>query len=189
MHAGIAVLSGLRLAQRDPMGKEVTLWIAVYIYQLTIMSCTTTWKHKSFHDMTENQLLFSSLGDEEQSFNEMNTHDHTRILLWFLPNRLYSSTWWLLIISLRSTTWTLQHYCGKYLCANYFPKCEFNRILPPCNYCHHPWCVGDKSYHKALLIMFICNGISDHAGWNKVFHYWDTKLSWICAVTWIDWIR
>ncbi len=28
-----------------------------------------------------------------------------------------------------------------------------DQILPPCNYCHHPWCVGHKSYHKVLLIM------------------------------------
>ena len=56
-------------------------------------------------------------------------------------------------------------------------KCD--RILPPCNYCHHPWWVGDKSYHKALFIMFSCDGISDHAGWNEVFHYRDTKFSWI----------
>ncbi len=53
-----------------------------------------------------------------------------------------------------------------------------NRILPPCNYCHHPWYVGHKSYHKALLTMFSCDGISDHAIWNEVFHYWDSKLSW-----------
>ncbi len=52
-----------------------------------------------------------------------------------------------------------------------------NRILPPCNYCHHPWCVGDKSYHKALSIMFSCDGMSDHACWNGVFHYLDKKLS------------
>ncbi len=25
--------------------------------------------------------------------------------------------------------------------------------------------------------MFSCDGISDHASWNEVFHYWDTKLS------------
>ncbi len=37
-----------------------------------------------------------------------------------------------------------------------------SRILPPYNFCHHPWCVGDKSYHKALSIMFSCNGMSDH---------------------------
>ena len=54
------------------------------------------------------------------------------------------------------------------------------RILPPCNYCHHPWYVGGKSYHKALIIMFSCDGISDHASWNEVFHYWDTKFSWKC---------
>ena len=54
-----------------------------------------------------------------------------------------------------------------------------DRILAPCNYCHHPWCVGHKSYHKALLIMFGCDGISDHLSWNEVFHYRDTKLSWI----------
>ncbi len=67
-----------------------------------------------------------------------------------------------------------------------FPKSDLlgvtvariDRILAPCNYCHHPWCVGHKSYHKALLIMFGCDGISDHASWNEVFHYWDTKLSW-----------
>ncbi len=52
-----------------------------------------------------------------------------------------------------------------------------NRILAPCNYCHHPWCVGHKSFHKALIIMFGCDGISDHASWNEIFHYWDTKLS------------
>ncbi len=52
-----------------------------------------------------------------------------------------------------------------------------DRILAPCNYCHHPWYVGHKSYHKALLIMFGCDGISDHANWNEVFHYKDTKLS------------
>ena len=52
-----------------------------------------------------------------------------------------------------------------------------DRILPPCNYCHHPWCVGDKCYHKALLIMFSCDGISGHASWNEVLDYWDTKLS------------
>ncbi len=28
-----------------------------------------------------------------------------------------------------------------------------------------------------LLIMLGCDGISDHASWNEVFHYWDTKLS------------
>ena len=44
-----------------------------------------------------------------------------------------------------------------------------NQILPPCYYCHHPWCVGDKSYHKASLIMFSCDGISDYASWNEVF--------------------
>ncbi len=54
---------------------------------------------------------------------------------------------------------------------------SLDRILPPCNCCHHPWCVGDKSYHKALLIMFSFDGISDHASWNEVFHYRDTKLS------------
>ncbi len=27
--------------------------------------------------------------------------------------------------------------------------------------------------------MLSCDGISDHASWNEVFHYWDTKLSWI----------
>ncbi len=58
------------------------------------------------------------------------------------------------------------------------------QILAPCNYCHHPWCVGHKSYHIALLIMFGCDGISDHASWNEVFHYWDTKLSW-WYVRWI----
>ncbi len=51
------------------------------------------------------------------------------------------------------------------------------QILPPCNYCHHSWCVGDKSYHKALIIMYSCDGISDHASWNEVFNYWDTKFS------------
>ncbi len=45
-----------------------------------------------------------------------------------------------------------------------------DRILAPCNYCHHPWCVSHTSYHKALLIMFGCDGISDHASWNEVFH-------------------
>ncbi len=29
-----------------------------------------------------------------------------------------------------------------------------HQILPPCNYCHHHWYVGDKSYHQALIIMF-----------------------------------
>ncbi len=52
-----------------------------------------------------------------------------------------------------------------------------DRILTPCNYCHHPWCVGHKSYHKALLIMFGCDGISDNASWNEVFYWWDIKLS------------
>ncbi len=73
------------------------------------------------------------------------------------------------------------------LSSGHFPRCcewpyqfslwNHNRILPPCNYCHHPWCVGHKSYHKALLIMFSCDGMSDHAIWNEAFHYWDTKLS------------
>ena len=54
-----------------------------------------------------------------------------------------------------------------------------DRILSPCNYCHHPWGDGHKSYHKALSFMFGCDGISDHACWNEVFHYWDTKLSWV----------
>ncbi len=31
---------------------------------------------------------------------------------------------------------------------------NINQILPACNYCHLPWCVGYNSYHKALLIMF-----------------------------------
>ncbi len=57
-------------------------------------------------------------------------------------------------------------------------RLHVDRILPPCNYCHHPWCVGHKSYHKALSIMFDCDGISDHASWNEVLHYRDTKLSW-----------
>ncbi len=26
--------------------------------------------------------------------------------------------------------------------------------------------------------MFGCDGISDYASWNEVFHYRDTKLSW-----------
>ena len=30
-------------------------------------------------------------------------------------------------------------------------QCHFDQILAPCNCCHHPWCVGHKSYHKALL--------------------------------------
>ncbi len=55
------------------------------------------------------------------------------------------------------------HYCK---CRRY----SVDRILAPCNYCHHPWCVGHKSYHKALLIMFGCDGISEHATWNEVFH-------------------
>ena len=59
----------------------------------------------------------------------------------------------------------------------------YDRIPPPCNYCHHPWCVGHKSYHKALLIMFSCDGISDHDCWNEVSHYWDTKLSCITNMT------
>ncbi len=64
----------------------------------------------------------------------------------------------------------------------------YDRILAPCNYCHHPWCVGHKSYHKALVIMFGCDGISDHASWNEVFHYWDAKLSWFkkCVIKSID---
>ncbi len=52
------------------------------------------------------------------------------------------------------------------------------------NYCHHSWCVGDKSYHKALLIMFSCDGISDHASWNEVFHYRDTNLSRWSIIFW-----
>ena len=56
-------------------------------------------------------------------------------------------------------------------------------VLPPCNYCHHPWSVGDKSYHKALLIVFSCDGMSDHASWNEVFHYWDTELSCPCSTS------
>ncbi len=56
--------------------------------------------------------------------------------------------------------------------------CYIDRILPACNYCHHPWCVGDKCYHKALIIMFSWDGLSDHASWNEVCHYWDTRLSW-----------
>ncbi len=28
---------------------------------------------------------------------------------------------------------------------------HIDRTLAPCNYCHHPWCVGHNSYHKALL--------------------------------------
>ncbi len=63
------------------------------------------------------------------------------------------------------------------LLVTYDDLCD--RILAPCNYCHHPWCFGHKSHHKALLIMFGCDGISDHASWNEVFHYRDTKLS--CA--------
>ena len=59
---------------------------------------------------------------------------------------------------------------------------KLDRIIAPCNYCHHPWCVGDNSYHKALLIMFSCDGMSDHASWSEVFHYWDTRLSWCFTV-------
>ncbi len=47
---------------------------------------------------------------------------------------------------------------------------SYDQILAPCNYCHHPWCVGHTSYHKALLIMFGCDGISDHDSGNEVFH-------------------
>ncbi len=52
-----------------------------------------------------------------------------------------------------------------------------NQILSPCNYYYHPWCVGDKSCHKALFIMFRCDGMSDHDSWNEVFHYGDTEFS------------
>ncbi len=55
-----------------------------------------------------------------------------------------------------------------------------DRILAPCNYCLHPSCVDHKSYHNTLLIMFSCDGISDHASWNEVFHYWDTRFATIC---------
>ncbi len=41
--------------------------------------------------------------------------------------------------------------------------CVASIEFAPCNYCNHPWCVGHKSYHKALLIMFGCDGISEHA--------------------------
>ncbi len=30
---------------------------------------------------------------------------------------------------------------------------------------------------KLYLIMFSCDVMSDNAGWNEGFHYWDTKLS------------
>ncbi len=53
-----------------------------------------------------------------------------------------------------------------------------DRILPPCNYCHHPWCFVDKSHHRSVLIMLSCYGISDHVSLSEVSHYWDTKLSW-----------
>ena len=40
-----------------------------------------------------------------------------------------------------------------------FPRYCGDRILAPYNYCHHPWYVGHKSYHKALLIIFGCDRI------------------------------
>ncbi len=39
---------------------------------------------------------------------------------------------------------------------------------------------------KALLIMFSCDGMSDHASWNEVFHYWDTKLSCLPYEWWAE---
>ena len=54
------------------------------------------------------------------------------------------------------------------MCGNVYCCKGSDQTLPPCNHCHHPWCVGDKSYHKALLIMFSFDGMSDHASWNEV---------------------
>ena len=31
-----------------------------------------------------------------------------------------------------------------------------------------------KIWRKISIIMFSCDGISDHAIWNEVFHRWDT---------------
>ncbi len=49
---------------------------------------------------------------------------------------------------LRYVNWLPTYLHSPLLCE------QHERILPPCKYCHHPWCVGDKSYHKALIIMF-----------------------------------
>ena len=72
----------------------------------------------------------------------------------------------------------LSPICTKICMVHLSIDTLYDQILPPCNYCHHPWCVGGKCYHKALLIMFSCAGMPDHASWNEVFHFWDTKLSW-----------
>ncbi len=56
-----------------------------------------------------------------------------------------------------------------------------NWILPPCNYCHHSWCASRmccrQTYHKGVIIMFICDDMSDHVSWNEVFHYHVTALT------------
>ena len=33
-----------------------------------------------------------------------------------------------------------------------------DRILPPCNFCHHPCCVGDKEYVAILTGLYKNNG-------------------------------
>ncbi len=95
------------------------------------------------------------------------------ILYWSISTRMTFTKRWLF-----KSNWH-ESWCLLYIQSMYSGH---DRILAPCNHCHHPWCVGDKSYHKALLIMFSCDGISNHASWNEVFSYWDTKLSWIKKV-------
>ncbi len=63
-------------------------------------------------------------------------------------------------------------YCRDPPLACVFLKCSYkwgNRLVSPCNYCHHPWCVGDKSYHKALLIMVSCDGSQTMPAGRKFF--------------------
>ncbi len=86
--------------------------------------------------------------------------DLSSVLFQYLENDLYClmhSCWTALVPSCLPREYTfnydphqlsrLQRQSRPCVCVSvYF----INRILSPCNNCHHPWCVGDKSYHKAL---------------------------------------
>ena len=79
------------------------------------------------------------------------------------PNNSVHSTW-------RVWAWCHTMTCPhkRILCFR-MTNCAIECSGEQCS--DHPWCVTDKSYHKALLIVFGCDGITDHASWNEVFNY------------------
>ncbi len=134
---------------------------SIYAWQIQTRfnNCSTLNKRPAF--ILNAGLLNSS--EKPGSISSINFMVDSSIHFKVVPTKFIPL---LQLIQLWSVTWLIiyrpTHSSAKN--ANASPAMEHDRILPPCKHCHHPWCVGDKSDHKALLIMFICNGMSDHAG-------------------------